>query len=166
MPPPLPEPELDPARPTPRGLGGWLLVVALGLFATPIRVVFGMVGSSGTYQLMQWNVLTVPGASAYHPLWAPALISSLLSNLTIVVFALLLIVLFLEKRRTFPRLFICYMALGAVAGMMDACFLQAIPNADHDPREISRAITRTAVGCGIWIPYMCVSRRVRATFVN
>jgi hypothetical protein len=56
----------------PSGLGGWLIVVGLGLIVVPIRMLiilaqaFPPIVRDGA-----WEVLTTPGGERYHPLWAP-----------------------------------------------------------------------------------------------
>ena len=58
----------------PRGLGGWLILVAIGLVLTAGRaflLVFGTflpILTGG-----QWEILTAKGSQAYHPFWAPLL---------------------------------------------------------------------------------------------
>jgi len=164
QPPPLPEGVIT-SLDSPKGLGGWLILVGIGVVIGPFYVLAGLKEDASVYSLEQWQALTVPSGVSYHPGWAPALILTLLGNLTLVAYGLLLTALFFEKRRTFPRLFIIFLLFRA-AVVLGSGLIQLIPNAESGSQDLHSEITRTVVACGIWIPYMRMSRRVRATFVN
>src|SRR5260221_8715876 len=63
---------MDSANNEPKGIRGWLILPALGLIFTPIRM-----GVQFSKDLMPaltpatWNALTRPESPAYHPLWGP-----------------------------------------------------------------------------------------------
>jgi hypothetical protein len=160
--------ETTPARPRLEGLSGWLVLVGLGLFLTPIRALAYFVQTYSVYATAQWNALTVPGTDAYHAFWAPYLIFALVVNLTSLVLAVLLLVLFFRKRHSFPRVYIGFLIFNVVALAIDhlgARQLSAVLE-ESDLAESSTELARSVVACAIWIPYMVVSRRVRATFVR
>ena len=142
-----------------------MILVGIGLVIGPLYVLAGLKEDASVYSLEQWQALTVPSGVSHHPGWAPALILTLLGNLTLVAYGLLLTALFFEKRRTFPRLFIIFLLFRAAVALGSG-LVQLIPNAESGSQDLHSEITRTVVACGIWIPYMRMSRRVRATFVN
>jgi hypothetical protein len=160
--------ETTPARPRLEGLGGWLVFVALGLFLTPITAASFFVQTYAVYSTEQWNALTVPGTETYHAYWAPYLIFALVGNLTSLVLALLLLVLFFGKRRSFPRIYIGFLIFQTLAMAIDfvgARQLSALLE-ESDLVESTNDLVRSVGACAIWIPYMVVSRRVRSTFVR
>jgi Protein of unknown function (DUF2569) len=75
--------------------------------------------------------------------------------------------LFFQKRRIFPRWFIVLIAFNALFVVGDIIGVQFVrtssPNASV--RHL-QSLMSVLVGCGIWIPYMLLSRRVKATFVR
>lgn len=65
----------------PKGIGGWLLLPAVGLVLTPFRMgvqFYRDLLPSLTPEI--WHALTSPGSSAYHPLWGPLIICEMLLN--------------------------------------------------------------------------------------
>jgi hypothetical protein len=149
------------------GLGGWLILPALGLVASPFRVLFTMGKNWSAYSPQTWHSLTDPSASAYHGMWAPVLIFELLVNLTILSFTVFLITLFFQRRRTFPPLFVTFLLFVAITATLDHYGAQMIPAvAARNSSSASRELIQSYLACAIWIPYMLVSKRVKATFVR
>ena len=88
-----PEPSSRDAGPV--GLGGWLVLVALGLFITPLRV--GAILQTDLLPIFTegyWPLLTSPSSDAYHPLWAPLLIFETAGNFAVVAASIVALVLF------------------------------------------------------------------------
>jgi transglutaminase-like putative cysteine protease len=154
------------AEPELRGLGGWLILVGIGLVCGPLRVVGGMTRSFGAFALWKWQELTTVGGMAYHPGWGPLLTIELLGQITVLILNLLTLVFFLQKLRSFPRLFIVLMVVNAIIVVGDHFGLQAIKPSASSLQASARSLMQVLIGCAIWIPYMCVSRRVKATFIE
>jgi hypothetical protein len=147
------------------GIGGWLILVAIGMIVSFLRIAKDFVSTWPAYSVESWAALTTRGGERYHYLWGPYLSWALLANIAMLVVLVLTIVLFFKRRRIFPRVFIGYMALGAVVSMLDVTVTQMIPTAKAEPTGTAD-LARVFIGCGIWIPYMVMSRRVRNTFVR
>jgi hypothetical protein len=157
----------DPQVSEPTGLGGWLVLVAIGLVLSSLRLlvllgqVFVPIFRDGT-----WAVLTTPGSEAYHPLWAPLLIFELVGNSGFIVAQLWLLVLFFRRSQSFPKLYVWMAFLNLPFILVDAWLgsfvLTDRPMIDVDTaKELARSIATIV----IWVPYMRVSKRVRNTFV-
>ncbi len=172
--PPTSNPEVRVERPPPpqeggpEGLSGWLILVAIGLFITPIRLMmflnatFPPIFSNGT-----WEVLTTPGNAPYHPLWGPLLISEMVINFLFIAVCVYLLVLFFYKSSRFPKVYVAFLLANLVFIAADALAVKIVmpeqPLLDGDTaREFGRAV----IGAMIWIPYMFSSKRVRNTFVR
>ena len=147
------------------GLGGWLILVAIGLIVSLLRIAKDFVSTWPAYSVESWAALTTRGGERYHYLWGPYLSWALLANIAMLIALALTLVLFFRRRRIFPRVFICYMVFGAVVSVLDITVTQLIPAAKVESHGAVEVV-RVFVGCGIWIPYMLMSRRVRNTFVR
>ena len=160
QPPLLPDRQLN-------GLGGWLVLPCIGLFLGSATMLFHIAKLSSAFALWKWHAITTPGGTSYDPLWAPMLTFELLSELTILTLNIIALILFFQKRRVFPKWFIAVLALNALFVFGDAIGAQFLKTHSADAAEkMARSITRVVGGCAIWIPYMCVSRRVKSTFVR
>ena len=157
----------------PVGLGGWLILPMLGLFITPIFAVYTIINDLlPVFEDEAWASFTTRGGEFYHPDWKVAFILELFGNGAIAVFAVVLIVMFFGKSRTFPSFYITLLIVNIIFFMID--FLLAFPAledvfldlARSAKKELGTAFGRSIIFGFIWIPYMLMSKRVRNTFVN
>lgn len=150
------------------GLGGWLILVGIGVILSPLRIIaqvlpiFSQIFSSDS-----WAVLTTPGALAYHPLWAPILLAEIGINSVLVLAWIYMAFLFFSKKKIFPKLFIGISVFTLVFILVDALAIKAIlPDEPVFDPVTAREFLRSLVGTIIWVPYMLTSKRVKATFVG
>lgn len=157
-----------PAHPRYKGLNGWLIVVALGLFSRPLMLIAALIQSGSVFNTVVWDNLTRPGQSSYHPLWLPTLLLELGLQIPLLIFSLLLIVLFFMRRRTFPVIFIIVVGTIFIFSILDGMLVlplsQTFPNLGIE--NPAKAIVQTFIQAAIWIPYMLRSQRVAATFTK
>src|SRR6187401_781550 len=110
------------SNPEPRGIGGWLVLPLLGLIAVPLLATKTLfVDLLPALKPEAWASFTDPGSPLYSWYWQPYLLLSLLLNLALVFGSLLLLVLFLMKKKRVPFWMPIYYLLGvAVAGFESA----------------------------------------------
>ncbi len=152
-----------------KGLGGWLILVGIGVVFGPIRL---LVTVFPTYLAIfddgTWEALTTVGSEAYHPLWGPFLVSEISFNLGMFAAGVCLLYLFFSKHFFFPKLYIAVVAVSIVSIPLDSWLLTSLILSEEpifDPDTLAE-FARALGGGLVWIPYMLVSRRVRATFVE
>jgi hypothetical protein len=149
------------------GLGGWLIIVGIGIFMSPIVAlakllpIYSKMFSDGS-----WKALMTQGTESYHPIWTPFLISEMALNLGFILIFLFIIYLFFSKRAIFPKWYNSVLILYPIFLLFDAIALKftlpIIPIID--PFTLKQlAIALAEMG---WIPYLLVSKRVKVTFVN
>lgn len=68
-------------RANPKPIGGWLILLACGVAASPFFNLYQFVERLEQYTQRSWHMLTVPGDSLYHPLWEPLLVFNLVTGL-------------------------------------------------------------------------------------
>lgn len=151
-----------------KGLGGWLILVGIGVVFTPIRLVVGLVSlympifADGT-----WEALTTAGSDAYHPFWAPLIIGEIAFNSIMVVISLYMVYLFFSKHYLFPKVFIAVVIISLVFIPLDSWMVESIfPGEGVFDPATTKEFVRTLVAGLIWVPYMLLSKRVKATFVE
>ena len=163
--PPPPPPSSEAKRY--EGLGGWLILVAIGLIITPLRLgVDGVRIFLPLFAPEKWHLINTPGSELYHPYLGPLLIYEVAGNTTTALFALVMLGLFFSRKRFFLKLMILYLAVNALFVFGDHVLVrQVFPGMATSPQGI-RELARVTAGCLIWIPYLLVSKRVKATFTT
>ena len=151
-----------------KGLGGWLILLGIGVVLSPFRLLVTTVPVY--YEVFQdntWKILTTPGLDAYHPLWAPLIIGEIIYNFIIFIASIYLIYLFFSKHYIFPRLFIAILIVSIIFIPLDASVVKIIlPDEQIFDPETTIEFIRVLVHGSIWTPYLLVSKRVKATFVE
>jgi Protein of unknown function (DUF2569) len=167
---------LDPdARPTPtepgpgpQGLGGWLVLVCIGLVVSAVRLVFQLyniyvpIFGDGA-----WGLLTTPGLDNYHPLWAPILILEIVWNVSALLVGLYLLMLFFKRASRFRPIYVALLIVTPIVIVLDAWLVtKVLPEEPMFDPDTTKELGRAVVGLFIWVPYMLVSKRVKNTFLQ
>lgn len=160
----LPRGVIDPGL---QGISGWLLLPALGVVFQPLIILKDVAELVPTYAADTWMRLTTVGQTAYHALWAPALLFELAANLGLLVFSVLLMILFFQRRSSVPRVYLAFMGGALIIGAMDQIVVGLIPAVEHAKSGTEWAkVMRQALDLAIWGSYFMISRRVKSTFVK
>ena len=150
------------------GLGGWLILVGLGVVFSPLRLLaevpktFLPIFEDGTYE-----IVTTPGTEAYHPFWSALIWGEISYNTLIFVASLYLAYLYFSKKSLFPK-FYTWIAVGSLAFiLLDAVLIKVVlPNEPIFDPDTIKEVARSGMVVLVWVPYMMLSKRVKATFVN
>ncbi|HEV2327217.1 MAG TPA: DUF2569 domain-containing protein [Verrucomicrobiae bacterium] len=155
---PSPDPQLN-------GLGGWLTLLALGLIVTFLARVFVLIRTCSFFSLENWRAYTDPTSATYNGMAAPVLLYELFTQLTLLVFGILLLILFFQKRRIFPKLFIIFLLVHLVAVTLDRELVKGLnsPVLDTHIPPVQN-IARLLVPLIAWGLYLNRSKRVKSTF--
>ena len=166
--PPIPDDRTVPTPPPTMSLGGWLILVGIGVVLGPIILLarhvpeYLLIFGDGT-----WELLTTVGTEAYLPLWGALLIGEIVFNSGLFAASICLIYLFFPKHYLFPRFYIAVLAVSIVFIPFDSLLVKLIlPDEPVFDPETVRGFARALASGLVWIPYMLVSRRVKATFVE
>jgi len=150
------------------GLGGWLILVGLGIVVSPIRIIaqvypsYSAIFSDGTF-----TALSTPGNESYNMTLAMIIIGEIAINIGLMLAWLYIAFLFFTKKRIFPRWYIGILVFTLVFIIIDALvFKLLLPGGlMFDPATI-KEIMRSTIALFIWGTYTLVSKRVKATFVR
>lgn len=163
-PPPAEPPYLSFAAKALEGLGGWLILVGLGVAYRPLLLVFKFAEGFGRfYDERVWLYITGTNNPAYHPGLGSLLLFEGVVDIAMIVTGFLLVLMFFGKKRLFPKVFIGWMIAAVAYRIVDVVAVAAIFSRTPPNGTQTFAVI---VGACIWIPYMNFSKRVRATFVR
>jgi FtsH-binding integral membrane protein len=148
------------------GLGGWLILVGIGIITSPfVNLIYQY-----NYIFVkdgEWKFLTTPGTAGYHPFWSVILIFETLGNAVIIFFGFYLIFLFFKKNKNFPKYFIRLYIFAALFILIDVIVVNMVlPNEPLFSEEDANRFLHAVMNCLIWIPYIYLSKRVKATFIR
>jgi hypothetical protein len=138
----------------PRGIGGWLILPALGTVLSPVRLLLEIYRSVAALQLYV--------GPDERSLWL-FVAAELLLNVGLLVGWVYAIVLLVGRRQSFPMTFNALLLLAFAFTLIDVLVAQFGFKARLTWEEFMPAVAN-AVACVIWVPYMLSSVRVRNTF--
>ncbi len=161
--------EISPPRPQgPQGLGGWLILLGLGVALSPIRMgvevftTYANLVSSGA-----WAALGSAESDHYIPFWQPLLVVEMFINAALIVAWIYMASQFFMKKAKFPRLYTAVILFTIAFLLLDAwAFSFLMPGGEIFDPDTTKTIIRTVISALIWIPYLRVSKRVKATFIR
>jgi len=132
------------------GVGGWLILPAIGTFLWPVLLANALFDS---FSLLRQAARQVPDIAIFD-----VATLSLLFGIS-----LWAIYLFLKRDKRYPAVFSILLGLNLVIVILGAILLTS-----HglSSRSLIPGLFRAAISSGIWIPYMRYSKRVKNTFVN
>ena len=150
------------------GIGGWLLLVAVGIVVTPFRMLYEMYQNLQVFGADTWGMLTSPTSESYMPGFGIFVVVETVANCLLLVAWLYVAVLFFSKRNSLPRWYIAVLATNSVVVALDgfAYWHFFRESSGYDLQPVLKDTVQILVAALIWIPYMRVSDRVKATFVR
>lgn len=162
-PPPLP-------APGPEGIGGWLIVVLIGLIVRIFSTVGNLVAGASAY--LRPGVAEAAAGGAASPLvpWMQlGLAADGVFAAGMVVNGLIVLPLFFLRHRGTRKLLIAGFVLMVLATIADAVVMGLLSAAGTGGAgtEVAQSVGRVIgvmIAAGIWIPYFVVSKRVNNTF--
>ncbi|GAA0531836.1 DUF3857 domain-containing protein [Chitinophaga japonensis] len=142
-------------------IGGWLVLMGIGIIISPLTLLISTI-ENGLLSNSTWEAVIHADDSQVRLL---VMIAELAANAFLWVYSILLLVLFIKRRDTFPAANIVAYAAALTLNVLDHVAVGALNNSfDWRPDEIT-TITRSIIAAAIWIPYLLKSERVKHTFV-
>jgi len=134
-------------------IGGWLILVAIGLVLSSIAVLLYIISDI----LPAFHVVSVSQVSGELRLY---LFLDLVLNLSLLVYIIYVIVLFVKRRTAVPKFVISLYILNFAFIIIDRFVFKSISES-----QWIFVIIQSVASALIWIPYFLVSKRVKGTFV-
>lgn len=135
------------------GIGGWLVLPAIGFVLGPILGVAMLVVAFGLYPDV--------AAEGHGNLYA----LELLVEVGLLVFLIYAAARFFGQRSNAPSVIVAFMIASLVASAV-LLMVELGAGAQDFAAESVKQLVRGAINAAIWIPYFKVSRRVKAAFIK
>jgi len=143
-----------------KGIGGWLILPAIGLAISPFLSLHGIITDIqlliGREQL---------GVLPSHPSFTRLIIFEFIINAAFFVALICLNILFYTKKRLLPKCMIAFYAAQCVLMLADHLATETVfPSVDLSAGLFT--VVKAFIAAAVWIPYFYSSIRVENTFVN
>jgi hypothetical protein len=143
------------------GLSGWLILVGLGLVASPFIVLHTIFAVDAP---VLFSAKYQPFLESHQSL-ALLIVFEIITNIVLLALLAFLLFLFFSKKRAFPRVWIMYMVFQVCVVLADTLAGLAVNPAGGNAAQAA-GVFRSIIAAAVWIPYFLVSRRVKATFTH
>ncbi|MBI2268987.1 MAG: DUF3857 domain-containing protein [Bacteroidetes bacterium] len=154
-------------------IGGWLVLVGLGIIFTPIVLSYEVVKLySDEISINYFYFFFDKSSEYYQPLKGYYVIVENLGNMFLIVASILIIVLFFKKKSSFRVYYSGYRIFNLAFLIIDLILIYGFvdtPVSAEDKILINTEMASVAkmfVQTCIWVPYILFSDRSRHTFVN
>ncbi|MEP6736563.1 MAG: DUF3857 domain-containing protein [Chryseolinea sp.] len=144
--------------------GGWLILPVIGIFLSPLQILINIFQSE-YFNNVYWEEFTNPSYASYNRSLALLHLFEFVLSILFVGFYLLLIVLLVKRRTSFPSLVIFAYCLNVFYIFVETGWLYAIdlPLSWNNSMEAMKYF-RPVFGAIVWIPFFLYSDRVKGTF--
>jgi len=140
-------------------IGGWLGLLAVGMCITPLRLMYQFFTETDMFFGETPFILIQQGNTGL----GIFLVVTHWFNVTLILFSVLLVILFFQRRTSFPILASIFYGTMLVMVVLDN---YVASTADVNIEDGVTDILRAAVAAAIWIPYLLISTRAKDTFVQ
>lgn len=156
-----------------KGLGGWLILVVLGLFVIVSFQVYGVYESIIMFTDGTVEYLNNPSSEVYISGFEGMLKFEAIVEILFLAAAIYLLYLFFKESRKFPKYYVPFLVAAIIYAIVDYALLSSVSVSGEVKKivdeilseqigELGRAITSAL----IWGTYIKKSKRVKATFVK
>jgi hypothetical protein len=132
-----------------------LFLLAIGLILAPFGYVFVIFDAVSRLGRISQNLVGVQAVFYVQ----------MFGNLALLACGIWAAILFFQKTESAPRTVIILLSAHILLDLVQAIMIASMSHAPDSMGAFS-VPCGSFIYCGIWIPYFCVSRRVKGTFIN
>lgn len=144
-------------------IGGWLILIGIGLCLSPFKILIGLIENS-FYVNGNWLVYFNSNNISFNPIIGLFLFLETIVNSMLVVYYPLALILFFKKRNSFPKIHAYFLIGFLLFNICDQLVVNTYVN------EITTTSTtnllQTFIASAIVAPYLLLSERSKETFVK
>ena len=139
------------------GIAGWLIPLGIGVALTPLVNLYIMGGAIFEMWHNAAATINAAGGGPIAALVAPLFLGlATLVDIAIFTFSIFVAIVFFRKKRYAPKVIIAQYGIQILLMIFNFAMGEAAPG----------NLMRMLIQAAIWVPYLLVSKRVKATFVR
>ncbi|WP_017689928.1 DUF2569 domain-containing protein [Paenibacillus sp. PAMC 26794] len=165
-----PKTGIRPEPPVISGLGGWLILIQIGLWVSLVLLIADMSQVNVIMDPVRWEGVRGVDPELYTEGIRPLLWFGVISSVILLMIVIVNLALLYKKKKQFPRMMIVLCIVNVFIGVMTWIMIARIevPREQHvlDPTSAFNLTIRSLLTCCIFIPYFLKSVRVKNTFVK
>lgn len=114
----------------------------------------------------RWLLISDLSLSTYNESWVQFIIFTLIQNISVIIFAIVLFVMFLKQSKFFPRTLVGFFMYRILA-LTILFYLQTVIRGPQSPTlmEIAGDALSALIIPALWIPYILLSENIRERFI-
>lgn len=144
-------------------IGGILILPLIGIVTYPFFSAYQLLNSN-YFDIANWKILTDSTYTGYDPGRGLLILWEFVHDLCLVGFSILLIILLIRKRTSFPLLVCIFCGINVLGVLVDSCWLNLLGFPPALENNGLPAGLRTILSAIVWVPYFIKSNRVKGTF--
>lgn len=144
-------------------IGGWLILIGIGLCLSPFRVLYDLIADT-TYISGDW--LAYFGMPNFSLGLGFLLFLETITNAALVVFFPLAIILFFQRRSSFPKVYAYFLIGYLLITIIDYLMATALIDNQREIDSFTPTLVRMFITTCLIAPYLLMSERVKETFVK
>lgn len=158
-----PEPKIESSFEKNKPIGGWLILIGIGLCITPFRTVFDLF-SDTVYISGEWMLYF--SIEDINSVLGMLLFLETIVNAAILVVFPVMIILFFNKRSSFPKLYAIVIVSNFIFIGLDYFIAISFTDVNLENTQMNKELVRMFISTAILVPYLLISERVKETFVK
>jgi transglutaminase-like putative cysteine protease len=158
----------EPEAGAPVGLGGWLILVGIGVVLSPFLLSSTLGEFRAYFANAVYSVVGNQFSSGWRSLVLKVIIDATIFLTTAqIVLSVLLVALFFTRHRLFPLMYVVLRCSEVLLIIFILVLLVQLLGGDSKGVvQTTGALVRSIIQAAIWCTYMLMSKRVRATFTR
>jgi hypothetical protein len=158
------EPVAEPPRFS--GLDGLLSMLGLVIVGFGVWTGWGLSELVNSWNSKAWRDFVSPDGPYYHPFWVSYRAGWLVTDSVLFLWSGLVLILFWHRKRWFPIAMSTFLVTNVIVESLDLFVLWQILSAASMGAESFRSLVVIGGLTLFWVPYLRLSERVRAVFVE
>ena len=150
-----------------RQIGGWLILIAIGLIISTITVTFQLFFEPTFFNRSTWQIYLEP-ENRNIPMFL-LIVAEFTFNSILLVYLVLIQIMFYQRRNAVPRLIIIFYSSYLIFLVLDTFLAYSLLPDSFTESEKTKSyyeIGRNSIASMIWIAYLLKSLRVKETFTR